>query len=290
MGSPTCSEPQVYPGAIFQIHHWNHFYNTNPRTNNHSEGDNNALNVAVGYANPTVYHLISVLKNREMEKMLQYINRFKNNEHLKIYRRPQDIKTDEFLVAQKNKLVNQQISLRIFIKSVSNLYSYHLDKDVEILEPINPPVLVKAPPVLDEAPSALVEAHTVLIEAASALVEAPPVLVKDSPVRVEAPSAQVQAPSALFQAPQEKPPVLGHSICLKHIDGKPIAFINNYFSKYKAEFLALIKRYRESLNIVYYSGQRVDDFFTDAIQFGDKTRNCVALVAYPCYFYFGFWA
>ena len=34
--------------ARFQIHHWNHFCNTNPRTNNYSEGDNNAFNNAVG--------------------------------------------------------------------------------------------------------------------------------------------------------------------------------------------------------------------------------------------------
>ena len=62
MGSPKCGQPQVYAGATFQIHHWNHFYNTNPRTNNHFEGDNHAINVSVGHKTPTIYQLITCLK------------------------------------------------------------------------------------------------------------------------------------------------------------------------------------------------------------------------------------
>ena len=32
------------PKALYTIQEWNHFKNTSPRTNNHAEGHNNALN------------------------------------------------------------------------------------------------------------------------------------------------------------------------------------------------------------------------------------------------------
>ena len=68
------------------------------------------------------------------------------------------------------------------------------------------------------------------------------------------------------------------NICLKHIDGKSVSFINNYFFSNRAQFVALIKLYRESLNIIYYNKQRVDIYFNEAIKFDVKTHNCAAIL------------
>ena len=63
---------RTWLSRIYPIELWNHYDTEGPRTNNHVEGDNAALNRFVNVDSPNIYDLILAMKDFETSVAVKY--------------------------------------------------------------------------------------------------------------------------------------------------------------------------------------------------------------------------
>jgi hypothetical protein len=71
---------RTWLSSIYPIELWNHYDTEGPRTNNHVEGDNAALNHFVNVDSPNIYDLILAMKDIETSVAVKYYKHKNSNE------------------------------------------------------------------------------------------------------------------------------------------------------------------------------------------------------------------
>ena len=97
----------------------NHFENEGPRTNNHAEAHNSALNKAIGQ-NPNFYKVIEAIKVQENYHVWKFLAN-KSGKSWSIQRRSIYIKRDLLFQQHKNKYLNSIIDLDKFISNMFDI-------------------------------------------------------------------------------------------------------------------------------------------------------------------------
>ncbi len=102
----------IYPKDL-----WNHYSSEGPRTNNHVEGDNAALNRFVNVDSPKIYDLILCMKYIESTFAVKYFKNKETNEPQK--RRQEDINRDKAIQECRLQLARNQVSINGYLQKIS---------------------------------------------------------------------------------------------------------------------------------------------------------------------------
>ena len=108
--------------SLFPLSLWNHYDTIGPRTNNHVEGENAALNRFVNVESPDIYSLILCLKDIESLVAIKYLKNELNNEPQK--RRPIDVQRDQVITLYKAEYSNKTLQLYTYLTKISQLFSF----------------------------------------------------------------------------------------------------------------------------------------------------------------------
>ncbi len=102
----------------------NQFENDGPRTNNHVEGNNAAINRYLKSSNPNFYKVLEYIKVDECNSMWRWYASKNNSSHAES-RRKFDIQRDLQFKKYKNQYNISQIDLITFIRSIGYMFDLH---------------------------------------------------------------------------------------------------------------------------------------------------------------------
>ena len=121
----------TWMSTIYPIELWNHYDTHGPRTNNHVEGDNAALNRFVNVESPNVYDLILCMKDIETSVAVKY---FKNKDsNFPQKRRQEDMDRDFGISIFKRQYANDELKLYGYLQKISSLFNF---TDAKVPAPI----------------------------------------------------------------------------------------------------------------------------------------------------------
>ncbi len=99
----------------------NQYKNEGPRTSNHVEGHNAAINREIAKSNPSMIDSILTLRSFESLTVLRYYACVGGNSH-KRARRQVDIQRDLVIQKLKGRLERSQLTVIEFVKAISSLF------------------------------------------------------------------------------------------------------------------------------------------------------------------------
>ena len=102
----------------------NQFENEGPRTNNHVEGHNAAINRYINSSNPNFYKVLEFIKVDECNSMWRWYANKNDNSHARA-RNKLDIQRDILFQKFKSQYKSSQIDLITFIRSVGYMFNIH---------------------------------------------------------------------------------------------------------------------------------------------------------------------